>query len=54
MKLRAFVSSMVVAGRVPSALARMPFEADFAARDLGEQQRGVVDNQKVSVGTAGQ
>ena len=32
MKLQAFVSLMLVAGGLPSALARMPFEADFGAR----------------------
>jgi len=32
MKLQAFVSLMLFAGGLPSALARMPFEADFGAR----------------------
>lgn len=32
MKLQAFVSLMLLAGGLPSALARMPFEADFGAR----------------------
>jgi hypothetical protein len=32
MKLQAFVSLMLLAGGLPSALARMPFESDFGAR----------------------
>ena len=32
MKLQAFVSLMFLAGGLPSALARMPFESDFGGR----------------------
>jgi hypothetical protein len=57
MKLQAYVSLLLLAGGLPSALARMPFESDFGARlgptkDLTQQQRGALGNQKVSVGNA--
>lgn len=32
MKLRTLLSMMLVAGGMPGALARMPFESDFAPR----------------------